>query len=183
MLLSEITAVTKTGNKILTYFETAQGSKYLLSDKGESKRIKSLHANTGAEDVGVKEWMQHCVFTDPKDEKMANAFQFLANHQKDIMINVQSGKITLMIVEDKKWRDATFADAYPTSSKSAEHSSKKNDVLTFGYIKDPKIGYNCVEFNIRANKTVSNYHFGSPVSKIKKVSDMSETELKAFASK
>lgn len=183
MLLSEITATTAQGHKILTYFETAQGSKYLLSEKGESKRIKSLHANTGTDDVGLKDWMQHCVFTKAADEKLANAFQFLSNYHKDIMLNVKNGKLILMIVENGKWRDATFGDAYPKAVKQAEHSSKKDDVLEFAYEKQPKLGYNSVEFNVRPNKTVSSYHFGSPVSKIKQVSDMTQAELEAFKSK
>jgi hypothetical protein len=181
--LLEITASTKDGHKITTYFETAQGSKYVLSEKGESKRIKSLHDNTGPDDVGLKDWMQHCVFADPKDEKSANAFQFLMNYHDNILISAKNGKITFMVVDNKQWRNATFGDAYPKAAKEPEHSDKKDNILSFTYVKDPKMGYLCVEFDVRTNQTVSSYHCGSPVSKIKKLSDMSETELRAFQTK
>ena len=45
---------------ISTYFETSQGSKYLLSDAGETKRWKSAHANTGGEDAGIPNRCLYC---------------------------------------------------------------------------------------------------------------------------
>ena len=62
MKLFEIAVKSKSGNDVVLYFETEQGSKYILTDKNESKRIKSVHSN--ADDSGLKDWYQKCVFVD-----------------------------------------------------------------------------------------------------------------------
>ena len=68
-----------TGNKVVIYLETGQGSKYLMTDKGETKRWKSDHANTGGEDKGLKDWHQNSFFIDPKFENEANSVLHLTN--------------------------------------------------------------------------------------------------------
>jgi hypothetical protein len=180
VLLSEIKAVTKDGHDITTYFETAQGSKYLLSAKGESKRIKSHHANTGGEDVGVKAWMQHCVFVPNTHETAANCYTFLASKFKHITIYMDGSSNISFKVYDTAWRDATNNDAFPKAVKSG---ILKDIKIEFPFVKVPKIGFNVVEFNIGANKMVSSYHLGSPVSKVKSIDALTRDELEAFKDK
>ena len=76
--------VSPTLSPITTYFETAQGSKYLLSGKGETKRWKSAHANTGSEDSGkdlvysfLRDWAQSTSF---KNRVWCNVFHISLPH-------------------------------------------------------------------------------------------------------
>lgn len=152
-IILEETWITPTNNKIIYYFETSQGSKYLLSDQNESKRNKSTHTNTS--DTGLKRWYKYCIFVDSSQEYEANSPQFLANHfdLKDIKISVKNSKLALYH-NDKILK---FRDAYPKSGNN-------ENLLVFDYIKTPTIGYNVVEFDLYPNNSIKSWHFGSEVS-------------------
>jgi hypothetical protein len=168
-----------TGNEIIYYFETAQGSQYLFTDKGESKRWKSIHNNTGEEDKGLKEWYKNCVFTDPTNEHEANSFQFIDEKvRKTVTLSINDKKGVFYINENGKWRIATFSDSYPKFVKM--YPDKKDKPLVFELVKEPKIGYFVLEYTLKNNDIIDALHFGSPVSKIKKIKDINPGELKNF---
>lgn len=162
-----------TGNKVVYYFETGQGSKYLMTDKGETKRWKSEHLNTGGEDKGLKNWYQNSFFVDPEYEYEANSVQFLIDKGFKCALNKDKGKITIYIIDNGKWRVGNMTDAYPKSNI--------NKPLIFDYIDQPKNSFHVGEYNLNPdNFSIQSYHFGSPVTKIIKEEDISEEELKPF---
>ncbi len=169
-------AASPSGAKITTYFETDQGSKYLLSDKNESKRIKSVHANTGGDDQGVKKWFPHCVFVADKFQYIANAPMFLMNQLgkiSNIFISVKGTRVAFYKKVNDKFEICTYDDAYP--------KSKKGPVpLVFDCSLKPAVGLSVVEWSANANGSLINYHMGSPVSVIKNINDLSDDEVNAF---
>ena len=151
-----------TGNKITTYFETEQGSKYILTDKNESKRNKSSHSNTGGEDKGLHEWKDHCIFVNSKFEYFANAPQFLANTFKldEIKVSTKNNKLAFY----HKGEILKFKDAYPKSGG--------DQPLVFEYTLKPTKDFNCVEYTLKSDGySIKVWHFGSKVSKIEPISD------------
>jgi hypothetical protein len=160
-----------TGNRVVAYFETSQGSKYLITDKGETKRWKSIHSNTGQEDKDVKDWYQKSIFVKPEFEYQANSIQFLIDKRFRCGLNVKD-KASVYIVEDNKWRIASMKDAYPKSNIDKP--------LIFDYDK-LTIGYSVVEYNLNPDGfSIKKYHFGSPVTKIITADKISDAELKYF---
>lgn len=177
MKLFEITVKSKSGNNVVLYFETKQGSKYILTDKNESKRIKSVHSN--ADDSGLKDWYQKCVFVDEKSEKAANAFQFLVD-KFEVFLFAKGNAITLATKENGKFRNLKMSDAFP---KAVSSNVLKDGDITFQYSTKPVIGQSVVEFNVESSGKIKSYHFGSPVSKIKKIDELSQSELMSFKDK
>ena len=61
----------------ITFFKTAQGSKYIRMSDGRLRRHKSYHTNTGGEDQGLHSWSNMSIFVEPQYDKEANSIQFL----------------------------------------------------------------------------------------------------------
>ena len=171
-----------TGNKITHFFETGQGSQYLFTDKGESKRWKSVHGNTGGDDQGIKDWYENCVFVPEGEDYEANAFQFIdLATRKNVALSVNNKKGAFYISEGGKWRLAVYGDAYKVFSKM--HPDKKDKPLTFNVSKEPKVGYSVLEYNIAKNGIIKNLHFGSPITKVKPAATLTREDLKNFGVK
>lgn len=170
--LNETELKSPSNNKITTYFETEQGSKYLMSSIGETKRWKSEHANTGAEDKGAKDWMTSSLFVEEKFQYEANSPQFLANTIKlsNIAVSTKNNKAAFYLRKDNKWVIATWDDAYPKSKKGAKP-------LAFDFISNPKIGLSCVEYISAPNHSLQNYHFGSKVTKVLSVNQVASADI------
>lgn len=162
-----------TGNNILSYFETEQGSKYLITDKGETKRWKSEHSNTGDEDTGLKKWYQKSFFVEPKFQYEANSIQFLIDKGFKTAINIKNNESIIYILKDNKWVIGNMKDAYPKSNIDRE--------LKFNFVNKPTIGYNIIELDLNQdNFSIKNYHFGSEVSKIINADNIGDEEIKYF---
>ena len=145
------------------YFETAQGSKYIRTPDGKTRRWKSSHANTGGEDMGLHDWYDNSIFVDPKYEYEANSPLHL--NDKGIIYTItdtSGGAKVIMVLDNGTWRPGTWKDAYPTFVKL--NPDKKDKILAFKYLNKPTMGYNIVEFELKPNKVIKRYHFGSPVS-------------------
>jgi len=161
-----------TGNKVVAYFETTQGSKYLITDKGETKRWKSEHSNTGEEDKGLKEWYEHSFFVSPRFEYEANSIQFLVDKGFRCGMNIKNNNVTTYIVEDNKWRIANMKDAYPKSNIDKPIIFNMDSLTT---------GYNVVEYNLNPDGfSIKKYHFGSTVSEIITADKITDEDLKYF---
>lgn len=170
------------GSPVKYFFKTSQGSMYILTEKGESRRIKSVHANTGGEDAGLHSWNQKCVFVPPEDEIKGNSMQYLRNnYDGPVMLSVQKpNKLTFLMIKNNQWSPVLFKDAYTKSSQDPKFQSKSNDPMEFNYVKEPTMGYNVCEWNEKGNRLVSGYHFGSPVSEIKDINDVDPQILAGF---
>lgn len=165
-----------TGNKVVLYFETEQGSKYLMTDKGETKRWKSVHSNTGEDDKGLKEWYQKSFFVDPKYQYEANSIQFLIDKGFKCGLNIKNNKCVIYIVVNNKWKIANMKDAYSKSNI--------NNDITFDVVFKPTIGYNACEYIFNDdNFSIKKYHFGSEVTKILPIDKITDNELKYFRKK
>jgi len=165
-----------TGNNIILYFETGQGSKYLITDKGETKRWKSEHANTGGDDKGLKEWYQNSFFVDPKFEYEANSILFLFDKEIKCALNIKNNKVTIYVLKDNKWVIGNMLDAYPKAGKDKP--------LVFDCINNPTIGHSATEYILNNDKfSIKKYHFGSPVTKILPIEKLDKTTLDMFIKK
>lgn len=170
------------GSPVKYFFKTSQGSMYILTEKGESRRIKSVHANTGGEDAGLHDWNQKCVFVPPEDEIKGNSMQYLRNnYDGPVLLSVQKpNKLTFLMIKNNQWSPVLFKDAYTKSAQDPKFQSKSNEPMEFNYVKEPTMGYNVCEWNEKGNKLVSGYHFGSPVSEIKDINDVDPKILAGF---
>jgi hypothetical protein len=162
-----------TGNKVVAYFETEQGSKYLITDKGETKRWKAVHSNTGEDDKGLKDWYQKSFFVDDKFQYEANSIQFLVDKGIKCALNIEKYKCKIYILKDGKWQIGNMRDAYPKANIDRP--------LVFDCLEKLTIGYNSVEYILNADKfSIKKYHFGSKVSKIINADKITDEELKYF---
>ena len=166
--------------KDITFFKTAQGSKYIRLSDGRIRRWKSSHANTGGEDMGLHEWNQQSIFVDEKYEKEANSIQFLIGQGKKnlALTKNKDGKMIVLIYKEDDWKPATWGDAYPTFTRLNPNS--KNKILAWDYKKEPTEGYHVVDFNLDSNRRIKSYHFGSPVSEVKPKGQMEPEDIKLF---
>ena len=153
----------------ITFFKTAQGSKYIRMSDGRLRRWKSYHSNTGGEDQGLHSWSDMSVFVDPQYDKEANSPQFLIDKGYKIGISkTKNGKMVVVIYDNNGWRPATWGDAYPVYvSRNPNHKDKP---LAWDYIKEPKVGFNVVDFSYKDGQ-LKGYHFGSEVSEVGEFTD------------
>jgi hypothetical protein len=164
---------------ISTYFETAQGSKYLLSDAGETKRWKSAHANTGGEDAGLKSWYPKSMFVPQEDQDSVMAYEHLLNKGYKISLSkTQNGKQVWIIYKEGKWIPATYSDAYPTYSRM--NPDKADKPLAFSSSPTPTMGAMTVEYKQDPNGLIRSFHPGSPVSKIVPIGNADPSDLAHF---
>jgi hypothetical protein len=171
--------VSPTLSPITTYFETAQGSKYLLSDAGETKRWKSAHANTGGEDSGLKSWYPKSMFVPEEYQDVMLAYEHLLNKGYKISLSkTQNGKQVWIILKDNQWVPATYLDAYPTYSRL--NPDKANKPLAFTSSPTPVIGMMTIEYKQEANGLIRSFHPGSPVSKVMPVEQADPRDLAYF---
>jgi hypothetical protein len=153
----------------ITFFKTSQGSKYIRMSDGRLRRWKSHHSNTGGEDKGLHGWSDMSIFVDPIYDKEANSPQFLIGKGFKIGLSkTQNGKMVVVVFDNGNWRPATWKDAYPGFIKI--NPENENKPLAWEYIKEPKVGYNVVDFNVKNNQLKS-YHFGSEVSEVSEFTD------------
>jgi hypothetical protein len=164
---------------ISIYFETSQGSKYLLSDAGETKRWKSAHANTGGEDSGLKSWYPKSMFVPQEDQDSVMAYEHLLNKGYKISLSkTQNGKQVWIIYKEGKWIPATYSDAYPTYSRM--NPDKADKPLAFSSSPTPTMGAMTVEYKQDPNGLVRSFHPGSPVSKIVPIGNADPSDLAHF---
>ena len=171
--------VSPTLSPITTYFETAQGSKYLLSDAGETKRWKSAHANTGGEDSGLKSWYPKSMFVPEEDQNSVMAYEHLLNKGYKISLSkTQNGKQVWVIFKDNSWTPAAYSDAYPTYSRM--NPDKADKPLAFTSSPTPTMGFMAVEYKQEPSGLIRSFHPGSPVSKVMPIDQASPSDLAHF---
>jgi hypothetical protein len=164
---------------ITTYFETSQGSKYLLSEKGETKRWKSAHANTGGEDSGLKEWYPYSMFVPQDDQDSVMAYEHLLDKGYKVSLSkTQNDKQIWVIYKEGKWSPATYGDAFPTYSRL--NPDKATKPLAFSSYTAPAIGLMAVEYKQEPNGVIRSFHPGSPVSKVMPVDQANAADLAHF---
>lgn len=155
----------------ISFFKTDQGSKYIRLPDGRLRRWKSYHSNTDGEDKGLHSWSTQSFFVDPQFYHEAYSINDLYEKGFKIAISKDAeGKMFPMIVDSNNWRPATWKDAYPTFVKQKPEISDK--VLTWKYIKEPKINYYVIDFDFKEGQgtILKNFHFGSQVSEVGKLS-------------
>lgn len=164
---------------ITTYFETSQGSKYLLSQSGETKRWKSSHSNTGGEDSGLKEWYSKSMFVPESDLDAMMAYEHLLDKGYKISLSkTQQGKSVWVIYKDSKWVPATYADAFVNFVKLDPKSAAKP--LDFSSSDKPRLGYMAVEYKQDPSGLIKSFHPGSPVSKVVPIDQADPKDLQYF---
>lgn len=150
------------GGKPKMVIQTAQGSRYLITDDGMVLRHKSFHANTGGEDQGLQDWMQHIEFYEPT-KIGGTTFPLIVSKaiEKGLPValsTTQDGKRVLLIAVDGKWRAAKISDIF-------KYVGPGGDVTVVAtYSKTPKLNWDPLDYNISANGALTNVHPGSPVT-------------------
>lgn len=175
-----IDKITPNGDKLKLLFATAQGSIYIMTEKGLTRRNKSVHMNTGGSDSGVHGWNQHAIFVQPQYEAVGNAALYLNNRGFKYTASVGNGKFTYFILDPQlnQWRPATWNDAFPKAVQSGLATA--GQLIDFPYVKEPTVGYNILEFNAVGGQ-IKGVHFGSPVSNVKPIANATVQELQPFA--
>lgn len=176
--------VSPSGSPIKWYFKTSQGSQYIMSAAGETRRIKSSHLNTGGEDAGLHGWYPSCVFVSESFKNEVLAAQHLLDKGFSYSLTNVKGEPNTMvwIVVDPKtnqWRPATWNDAYPKTFTYGIHdpSIKPQTELKFKYVQEPKLNYMTFEIKKKSSGVVKSSHPGSPVSEIHEISKLKHEEL------
>ena len=173
------TLVSPSMSPIATYFETAQGSKYLLSQAGETKRWKSSHANTGGEDSGLKEWYPKSMFVPEGDINAIMAYEHLLDKGYKISLSkTQNGKMVWVIYKNNQWVPALYSDAYKNYVKLNPQMADKP--LAFSSSSTPVMGYMAVEYKQDPSGIVRSFHPGSPVSKVMSIEQADPKDLTYF---
>jgi len=150
------------GGKAAMVIQTAQGSRYLITTDGMVLRHKSFHANTGGEDQGVKDWMQHIEFYEPT-KIGGTTFPLIVSKAVEKRLPValsttQDGKRVLLIAVDGKWRAAKISDIF----KSVGTGGDASVIAT--YSTTPKLNWDPMDYNMNNNGTLLKVHPGSPVT-------------------
>ena len=171
--------VSPTLSPITTYFETSQGSKYLLTDKGETKRWKSFHSYTGGEDVGLKEWFPNSMFVPLEDQDKMMAYEHLQDKGYKISIEkTQDGRSVWVILKDGRWTPAVYSDAFSVYSRL--YPDKASKPLVFSFSSTPKVGTMAVEYKKEPDGRIRSFHPGSPVSKVLPIDQADPKDLAYF---
>lgn len=153
------------GRRIIGKFYTAQGSEYIISEGGSTRRIKSFHFNTGGEDAGLHNWMKHAFFT--KNERFGEAAYLFMDSGFDIAIMEEFGKAILRVKSKQNgdWYTATWKQVYP---KAVEKGLIQDGEIIVDISHTPVIGYSLFEYEDDPgnNFTAKRVHPGSKVSYI-----------------
>ena len=162
------------GGKPVMVIVTDQGSRYLITDDGMVLRNKSIHANTGGEDVGLKAWSDKIEFYDRskplvaggmQDLNFPDAVSYLFDKGRVALSKGPNGERVAIILDNGNWRPATVGDALPKAVQSKPEWAKtiiKVDADSWGV--KPKLGWQPLDYNQRSDGTLSRVHNGSPVS-------------------
>ena len=150
-----------------------------MSEKGETKRWKSSHANTGGEDSGLKEWYPNSMFVPEGDLDAMMAYEHLLDKGFKISISgTPGGKKVWVILDQGAWRPATFGDAFKKFVQA--NPSAANKPLAFIASSTPVIGHMAVEFKRDPNGLIRSFHPGSPVSKVLPIDQADPKDLAHF---
>ena len=173
---------TPNGDKLKLIFKTAQGSVYIMTEGGMTRRNKSFHANTGGADSGVHGWNQHIIFFHPQYYVMADAHRILEEAMSPKPrwnAIVGNGKFSFTILDTKsnQWRPATCNDVYPKSVAAGRFAP--NQPIEFQYVKVPTVGYNVFEFDANGNQ-IKGIHLGNEVSDVRPITNAIPQELQPF---
>ena len=162
------------GGKPIMVVVTEQGSRYLITDDGMVLRHKSVHANTGGEDAGLQTWSDKIEFYDRSVPLVAGSMQnlcfpdavsFLFDKGRIALSKGPNGERVALILDGSSWRPATVGDAMPKASQGKPLWSKtiiKADAKSWG--TTPKLGWQPLDYNQRADGTLNRVHNGSPVT-------------------
>ena len=162
------------GGKPVMVVVTDQGSRYLITSDGMVLRHKSVHANTGGEDAGMQAWSDKIEFYDRSKPLVPGMMQGLAfpdaitylfDKGRIALSKGKNGERVALILDNGAWRAATIADAMPKAAQAKPEWAKiviKADAGTWG--SQPKLGWQPLDYNQRADGTLNRVHNGSPVS-------------------
>jgi len=172
------------GGKPVMVVVTDQGSRYLITSDGMVLRHKSAHANTGGEDAGLQAWSDKIEFYDRSKPLVPGSMQamafpdavtYLFDKGRIALSKGQNGERVALIAANGAWRPATIADAMPKAVQAKPEWGKiviKADAGTWG--TQPKLGWQPLDYNQRADGTLNRVHNGSPVSHGAKVQQSAE---------
>ena len=173
------------GSPVKCKFYTGKGSEYILTEKGESRRIKcEVH---GAGEAGLHEWKDMTFFVDPSKDVFESEFDSLMRYALRNDDSVTGGA-TIIAPKlqgshlyvfhfsnfDKKWRCVTSSADLLQICKAEKAGRVPEDFqvkpILDGISTEPKVGYDIVElaFSKRIKFAIRRYHPGHPVSYVEK---------------
>ena len=152
------------GSPVVGVFSTAQGSIYLHTSDGQTRRIKSWHGNTGGSDAGLHGWNGGALFFfGNRAENFTLALGKLKESGLSVSISEVNGKARIHVFDKSQnaWREAIWEDAYPRAVKSGVLPS--NTPIEASFSRTPVIDGHILEWTSSDNSGLHGVHPGSPV--------------------
>jgi hypothetical protein len=149
------------GGKPAYLLQTEQGSQYLITDDGMVIRNKSVHANTGGDDAGLKDWADVIEYYHP-DPVGGVTFPLavskaIEKSMKVALSKSKDGERVLAIFKDGEWKAARISDVF-------KHVASEDAIIKQKYSTTPKLNWHVLDYNLKSDGSLSKVHPGSPVS-------------------
>lgn len=155
------------GGKALGKFYSSNGSEYVYTDKGYTRRVKFNDPDTKGEDAGVNNWRK-VLFLDKNDPMYKDFTEGFADKKqlaKDLLalnpVLTKDGKIAVFDKATQSWRSLQKSDLYP---KRTADGTIKNENYQFKPVdQKPSTDKTLVEFELDDKGFIKNIHFSGGI--------------------
>ena len=155
------------GGKALGKFYSSNGSEYVYTDKGYTRRVKFNDSETNGEDAGVNNWRK-VLFLDKNDPMYKDFTEGFADKKqlaKDLLALkpalTKDGKIAVFDKATQSWRSLQKSDLYP---KRTADGTIKNENYQFKSVdQKPSTDKTLVEFELDDKGFIKNIHFSGGI--------------------
>lgn len=170
----EIASIKDTsGNQAVGKFYSANGSEYMFTNEGTTRRIKYADQATEGKDQGVQDW-KDTYFLDTKDSLYKDLFgntNFTENKDafKNLRVDPSTRKIVFDDSETGETRPLMLSDVTPET----ETLDQDHDFTLPASRGEPKVGNTLVEFEFGDNGEILNSRASGSISYIEPISGSS----------
>lgn len=170
----EIASIKDTsGNQAVSKFYSANGSEYVFTNEGTTRRIKYADPATEGKDQGVQDW-KDTYFLDTKDSLYKDLFgntNFTENKDafKNLRVDPSTRKIVFDDSETGETRPLMLSDVTPET----ETLDQDHDFTLPASRGEPKVGNTLVEFEFGDNGEILNSRASGGISYIEPISGSS----------
>ena len=167
----EIASIKDTsGNQAVGKFYSANGSEYVFTNEGTTRRIKYADPATEGKDQGVQDW-KDTYFLDTKDPLYKDLFgntNFTENKDafKNLRVDPSTRKIVFDDSETGETRPLMLSDVTPET----ETLDQDHDFTLPASRGEPKVGNTLVEFEFGDNGEILNSRASGSISYIEPIS-------------
>lgn len=175
------------GGKALGKFYSSNGSEYVYTDKGYTRRVKFNDPDTKGEDAGVNNWRK-VLFLDKNDPMYKDFTEGFADKKqlaKDLLalnpVLTKDGKIAVFDKATQSWRSLQKSDLYP---KRTADGTIKNENYQFKPVdQKPSTDKTLVEFELDDKGFIKNIHFSGGIGYVEGLSKNQDKAIKVAVPK